>query len=137
MKRLWILLILPALCFFVHPAQAKSKSIFKQANNPANFVKLVNISKKDAETLKLNHPYTFDEDQMADMLRSLRYNRRALFSKKIKERNVYEEEYVEQFAPLLVKAFKEVGPGQVVSFSIAQKRPWVIIRNDKLTAVRM
>ncbi len=133
-------LLLTAFCIAFLPAPlalAKDVEIFKQANNPANYIRLDEIKDKKAETLQLNHPYTFTEDQMADIMRSLRYNRKALFSNKVKNRNVYEEEYVEKFAPLLVKAFAEVQPNQVVNFSIAQKRPWVIIRNDKLTAVRM
>lgn len=116
---------------------AKKSTIYRQGNNPANIIKLQKISRGQAERLNLSHPYTFTEDQMADVLRSLRYNRRALFSDKIKTRHVYEEEYIEKYTSLLVKAFQEVGPQEVVYFSLAQKRPLIIIRNDHLTAVEM
>jgi len=118
-------------------AQAKKSTIYRQANNPANIIKLDKIGSKEATELQLNHPYTFSEDQMADILRSIRFNRRALFSQKVKTRHVYEEEYIEKYTPLLVKAFKEVGPKEVVYFSLAQQRPLFIIRNDRLTSVRM
>ncbi len=116
---------------------AKTDTIYRQPNNPANFVKLEQIGARKAAELKLNHPYTFTEDQMADMLRSLRYSRRALFSDKEKIRQVFEEEYIEKFTPHLVKAFQEASNQEVVLFSVAQARPLVIIRNDRLTTVQM
>ncbi len=118
-------------------ASAKTETIYRQPNNPANFVKLEQISERKAAELKLNHPHVFTEDQMADMLRSLRYSRRSLFSDKEKIRQVFEEEYIEKFTPHLVKAFQEADNHEVVLFSVAQARPLVIIRNDRLTTVQM
>lgn len=126
-------------CAFVVPAgmaEARSVSIMKQPNNRANYIRLVSSGRKDKE-LQLNQPYTFTEMQMANILRSLRYNRRALFSDKIKYRNVWEEEYIERYVPLLVKAFAEAKPDQDVLVSVAQKRPYYIVRNDRLTQTRM
>lgn len=117
------------------PVEAKTKIIYKQKNNPANYVKLVDF--KEAKELHLNQPYNFTEDQMADLLRSLRYSKRALFSDQVKTRRVFEEEYIEKYTPLLVKAFKEATPEDMVYLSVAQKRPWYIVRDDRLTQVAM
>ena len=136
MKRIPLLLLL-GLFFLPASSYGLKNYVYRQGNNPVNYVKFAKLSRAKRDTLSLNQPYTFTEDQMADILRSLRYNRRALFSDKIKTRKVFEEEYIERFTPYLVKAFKEVKPDQIVYFSVAQKRPYFIIRNDRLTQVAM
>ena len=131
----WILmsvLILPAVT-----AQAKSETIFKQKNNPANFVRLQGIGRSEATTMKLSQPYTFTEDKMADILRSMRYSRRALFSDQVKNRRVFEEETIERYTPFLVQAFQQATPDQIVYMSVAQKRPWVIVRDDRITTLAL
>jgi hypothetical protein len=118
-------------------AWARSDVIWRQKNNAANFVRLIGIRGSKAETMALTQPYTFTEDKMADILRSLRYTRRALFTDKIKNRRVFEEETIERYTPLLVKAFAQATPQQMVYMSVAQKRPWYIIREDRLTQVAL
>lgn len=136
MKKISIFVIL-LTWFFSPQVEAKTEYIYRQGNNPANYVKVVKIGKSEAEELKLNQPYQFTEDKMADILRSMRYTRRALFSDKVKTRRVFEEETIEKYTPYLVKAFQEAGDRNMVYFSVAQKRPFYVVRDDKLTQVAM
>lgn len=136
MKKLTILAIL-LTASISGVAEAKTDFIYRQSNNPANYVKVVGISKSEAKTLNLNQPYTFTEGQIADILRSMRFSRTALFTDKVKTRRIFEEEYIEKYTPYLVKAFQEAGPDQMVYFSLVQKRPYYVIRDDKLTQVAM
>ena len=137
MKKIAIYASLLAVTAWGSTGLAKTEYVYKQPNNPANFIKLADIGKDEAQTLQLNQPYQFTEDQMADILRSLRYNRKALFSDKIKTRRIFEEEYIEKYTPLLVKAFNESEKDQIVYWSVVQKRPFYVIRDDKLTQVAM
>ncbi len=114
-----------------------SDYIFKQPNNIANYIKLEKIKNSKAEELKITQPYTFTVEQLTDMLRSLRFSRKVIFSDKEKIRDVFEMEYINKFVPLLIEAFSKAKPNQVVLWSIVQKRPYVIIRNDHLTQVKM
>jgi hypothetical protein len=138
MKKKMFLLLTLALFLAPHRSEASRKDyIFLQPNNPANYVKLEKLKKGEAEQMALSHPYTFTAEQMANILRSLVYSRQALFTDKVKSRQVFEEEYVEQYTPFLVEAFAKATPEQRVAMSVAQQRPLLIIRNDRLTQVRM
>ncbi len=130
-------LLFLSLLMGAFPAVAWGKYVYRQPNNAANFVKLDNVKEKEVQALGMTMPYTFTEEKMIDILRTLRYSRKSLFSDKEKIRSVYEMEYIDRFSPYLVKAFAEAKPNEVVIWSVAQKRPLVILRNDRLTQVRM
>lgn len=135
MKKLALLLSLVLSSF---PTWARANDIiYKRGNNQADYVKLEKLKESKAETLALNQPYKFTEEQMIDILRALRYTRKNLIGSGEKIRFVFELEYINKYAPYLVEAFGKVTPFQVVSWSVVQKRPLVIIRNDRLTEVRM
>lgn len=125
--------ILTFLIVFCSYNQLNAEVIYEQSNNPANYVKL----EKNREVKSANHPYSFDKDVMADLLRSVRYSRKALFSDDIKTNFVFEEESVQKYSPYLVEAFQKASPEQAVFLSLAQSRPYAIIRNDRLTQVRL
>lgn len=130
----FILLIL----FSVSSAKA-SERIWRQANNQANYVGIEDFDKSDnAEGLTLNHPYNFDPKKLTDMLLSIRYNKGYIIKRDIKDQQVFfDTDLVEKkFAPRIVEAFKKVTPNEVVVFSIVQKDPYFIIRNDTLNIVR-
>lgn len=111
--------------------------VFKQPNNQANYVRLESLKEKEVKELGVTMPYTISEEKMIDILRSLRYSRKAVFTDKEKIRNVYEMEYIDKYAPYIVQALAQAKPNQIVAWSIAQKRPLVILRNDRLTQMRM
>jgi hypothetical protein len=123
--------------FLSFNAQASNR-IWEQANNPANYVVLEDMKESKAEELILNHPYNFDPKKLADMFLSLRYNKALLFRKDIKDQQIFFDiDTLEQkFIPHIVEAFQKATPKQVVVFSIVQKDPYFIIRNDRLNVIR-
>lgn len=118
---------------FALPALAET--IYKQPNNQANYVKIEKFKAEDGATL--NQPYTFDENQFRAILSSLKYGKKLILLKESKNRDLYEMEYIDKFTPYLVKAFAQANAKQAVVWSLVQKRPYFILRNDKLTIVRM
>lgn len=112
--------------------------VWKQANNPANYVVLEKMKNAKAEDLVLNHPYTFDPKKLTDMLLSLRYNKALLFRKDVQDSQVFfdEDTLENKFVPHIVEAFQKASPEEVVVFSIVQKDPLFIIRNDRLNVIR-
>lgn len=111
-------------------------TIYEQPNNPGNFVKLEKFKPKGPE-VRLNQPYTFTDSQMRGILRSLKYGKKLILLKASPNRDIFELEYIDKFAPYLIEAFSKATPEQAVVWSVVQKRPYFIIRNDKLTTVRM
>ncbi len=130
-KTLWfyalILLTFPAL------AQA-SNTIYSQPNNPGNFVKLEKFKPKEGT---LNQPHTFTDSEMRGILRSLKYGKKLILLKESPNRDIFDLEYIDKYTPYLIEAFSKATPEQAVIWSVVQKRPYFILRNDKLTVVRM
>jgi putative oligomerization/nucleic acid binding protein len=125
------------LAFLVPSIATASDYLYRRPNNQADYVKLDKVKENKTTGAPYNHPYKFTEEQMIDMLRSLRYSRKNLFGNGEKYRFVYELEYINQFAPILVEAFAKAAQDQRIFWSIAQKRPLFILRNDRLTQVQM
>ncbi|MCC7344814.1 MAG: SHOCT domain-containing protein [Deltaproteobacteria bacterium] len=124
-----VLLSVPALA-------ARGATVYQQPNNQANFVKLEKFKPKGPE-VQLNHPHTFTDEQIRAILRSLKYSKKLILLKESKNRDIFELEYIDKFAPYLIEAFAKATPEQAVIWSVVQKRPYFIIRNDKLTSVRL
>ncbi|HEX5034980.1 MAG TPA: SHOCT domain-containing protein [bacterium] len=123
------------ILMFALSSPALAETIYKQPNNQANFVKIEKFKSPDGETL--SQPYNFDETQLRAILSSLKYGKKLILLKESKNRDLYEVEYIDKFVPYLMQAFAKVKPDQAVVWSVVQKRPYFIIRNDKLTIVRM
>lgn len=115
---------------------AKTINIYQQGNNPANYIRVVKAKGKDMSP-PFNQPYQLSEDKLADILRSILYNRRALFGDKIKTRVVFAEDTIDKYTPYLIEAFQKAGPNQAVYFSVAQNYTKVVLRNPYLTQVAM
>ncbi len=82
-----------------------------------DYVKFDNLSGKDFKGIVAKHPYTFTESQMEGILASLKLDRKVIFSKEIKTREVFDDKAISTLAPYLVKAFEQVTSGQRVVFS--------------------
>ncbi|MBF0492253.1 MAG: SHOCT domain-containing protein [Deltaproteobacteria bacterium] len=136
--RKMILFSLFTLCFSPLPLKAAEK-IWKQNNNPANYIDLESIKDSVAEDLILNHPYHIDAKKITDMLLSVRYNKALLFRKDIKDQQVFfDTDLVEKkFAPRIEEAFQKASPNQVVVVSMVQKDPFFVLRNDRLSVFKM
>ena len=63
--------------------------IWRQANNPANYVVIEDFDKSENPGVVLNHPYEFDPKIFTDMLLSVRYNKDYLLRKDLKDKQVF------------------------------------------------
>jgi hypothetical protein len=126
------------LSLFISFNSQASTRVWEQANNPANYVVLEKLKESKAEELILNHPYTFDPKKLTDMFLSLRYNKALVFRKDIQDQQIFFDidTLEKKFIPHIVEAFQKATPNQVVVFSIVQKDPYFIIRNDRLNVIR-
>lgn len=110
---------------------AKEKVIY---HHGVNVVKGAAIPKKEMDGLIANHPYPhFTVEQMKAMLLSLRVSKQHLIKKDIDQQQIFREEDATRFAPHLVQAFQVLDADEWVVLSMVQKRPMVVIRNDRLT----
>jgi hypothetical protein len=132
MKKISLYTVILSL-FFVSSTQAGT-IIYKQRNNQGNFVKLEKLKLKNEIP---NHPYSFSEDQMWGILRSIRFSKKLIIYKEAKNRNLFEDEYIDKFTPYLMEAFNKANQKEAVIWSVVQKNPYIILRNDRLTQVKM
>ncbi len=137
MRKIILLSFLTLFCF--SSSLSAAEKIWKQNNNPSNYIGLEKIKDSVAEDLVLNHPYTIDEKKITDMLMSVRYNKALLFRKDIKDQQVFfDTDLIEKkFAPRIAEAFQKVTPNQVIVVSMVQKDPLFILRNDRLNIFKM
>ena len=134
MKRIFLLMVcvvmvLPAV------AQAKTDYIYRSR---LNWVKTLKLSKKQLGNVKLNHPdRLISTDQMEAMLGSLQMNKASLLKSEIKTSEIFTPEEARKYAPLVVKALKQVEPNEVVNLSIVHKRPDLVLRSDYLSMLNV
>ena len=112
------------------PLAAKDRYVYRQN---INFVKLDTMPKDTIDDVAANHPYDFTVAQMRAMLLSLRIAKKHVIKKDVDQQEIFLPDEAERFAPYLVDAFKQVTPKQWVVMSMVQKRPFFILRNDRLT----
>ncbi|MBI2338847.1 MAG: SHOCT domain-containing protein [Deltaproteobacteria bacterium] len=126
-------LLLPVVFAFALPglARADAEYIYRQR---INWVKLDRASPKDVPLGSLKHPYTgLTVEQMEGMLLSVKISKRFLLKKEIDSADVFNSYEAKKYAPFIVEALAKATPDQVAHFSIIHKRPFFILRNDRLT----
>lgn len=115
---------------------AKSKTYLYRSR--ANWVKLVDLKKKQIGDTILLHPNTdISVESMENMLLSVTLNRSAMFSKEVKEIGVFSVEEAKKYASFIVQALRRASPNQIVNFAVVHKRPHFIIRADYMSIVNL
>lgn len=109
------------------------KTTYIVTNHRFNFVKLKEVSNKEAEQRQMTHPKEITEAQMRAILESVKLSKRHLFSKEIDTQDVFDENAVNYLAPALSRAFREASPNEKIVISYLTKQPYFIVRNDRLT----
>lgn len=116
--------------------QAKSKTYLYR--NRANWVKLVDLKKKQIGDTVLLHPNKdISVEAMENMLLSVTLNRAAMFSKDVKEIGVFSVEEAKKYASFVIQALRQASPNQIVNFAVVHKRPHFIIRADYLSVINL
>mgnify|MGYP001211030958 FL=1 len=105
--RLPLIIFFALISFLATSCAAKKSRIIKHSFKKGK--NAVIIVEKEVDDLyfsrkKLEHPRLFTPEQIIDNLKSLKYKRLTLFSKK---ENVFDEKIAKEISPLLINAFKK------------------------------
>ncbi len=122
--------VLGGLLFFPPSLQAETKTVWEKR---MNFVKIDRMPAKEMPELAPNHPYTISEEEMEAMLLSLRISKQHLIRKQVGSQEVFLSDEAKEIAPHLVEALRMAGPDEWVVLNMIQKRPFFILRDDRLT----
>jgi hypothetical protein len=123
------------LCLFTLPVFAKATYIY--TNHRFNWVKLDGLSKKDAKEMNPNHPYSFTDEQIRAILKEVKLSRSFILKKEVETQDVFSDSAINFLAPKLIDAFRQAKPDEEVVISYLEKNPLFILRNDRITIVRM
>ncbi len=125
----FVLIILLVSSFSVWAASGEY--IYRQR---VNWVKLSEANQKDLPPGELTHPYTsITVEQMEAMLLSVKISQKYVLKKEVDTSDVFSTWEAHKYAPMIVEALAKATPDQVVNFSIVHKRPFFILRNDRLS----
>ena len=122
------------LILFAIPVQAKTTIIY-ESGNQIDAVKIVK-AKGSEKKLGLQHPYEFSPDQIREILRSIRFNKKVLLVNDIKEERLLQERHVEFLAPYLQEAFQKAGSNEVIVASYFTQDRHFGIADERLTLFR-
>ncbi len=121
-----VMLMAPAI------AQAK-KTTYIVTDKRLNYVKLVEMDKKDIEERQVTHPIDIPEPKMREILAALKLSRAHMIGDKTDEMTIFGEQGLNYLSPALSRAFREVKPNEQVDVSYVVKDPLIVLRNDRLT----
>lgn len=125
-----ILMIL-AVCFL--STNLFAKTVYIYTNNRFDYVKLVDIKKKDIAEYKLSQPISVPEENLAAMLKAVKLSKSFLVKKETETQDVFDENAVRFLAPKFVDALAQATNGQKIAFSYLTKDPKFVLRNDRVT----
>ncbi|MBI2083249.1 MAG: hypothetical protein HYT76_06730 [Deltaproteobacteria bacterium] len=125
--------MLIVLGLFASFSCSSSQYIYRSPNR-LDYVRLAKA--KGAEKEGLRHPHRFEPDKIREVLRSIRFNKKALIQREVMEEHLFEERHIEFLTPYLIEAFQKATADQVVVASyFTQRRKWGLT-DDRLTIFR-
>lgn len=114
---------------------AKTTYIF--TDRRFHFVKREELKSKELKARgEANHPYTFSDLQMHNLLANIRLNKKYILAKKTEELTVFDPVHLDWMIPYVVKAFQDAKPNEEVVFAMVTPAGKFLIRDDRLTIVR-
>lgn len=129
-------LLVVFLCLAAVPAFAKKTTII-YTDNRFNWVKIVEMNKKDSEKIKPTLPAVFTEEQLRAILKEIKLSRSVIMKKEVETQDIFDERGINFLAPKLVDALAKATDKDVVEFSYLTKDPIFILRDDRLTIGRV
>ena len=129
-----IIFVVIGLSLFCGAALAK-KTTYIYTDNRFNFVKIEEMSKKEADALATNQPFTISEEQVRAILKELKLARSFIRNKETETQDIFDESAINFLAPKLVDALSKATYKDKIIFSYLTKDPKFILRNDRLTIV--
>lgn len=132
----WMMVVLAVVAFGGGSGAAWAGEYIYKSKNKIDFIKL-DGAKKDEKEGGLNHPHTFEADQIRQILGSIRFNKKILMLKDIENRELFDEKNTEFLAPYLIEAFQKAKSEEAVVVSYFTRDSKFVIQNDRLTVMRM
>lgn len=123
------------LALFGASTVSAGDTIYK-SKNKIDFIKL-DGAKKDEKDGGLNHPHTFEADQIREILGSVHFNKKILMLKDVENRDLFDAQNIEFLTPYLVEAFQKAKSNETVVVSYFTRDTKLVIQNDRLTVMRM
>lgn len=130
-KILFTVLFLSLICSV---ALAK-KTTYIYTDNRFDFVKIDEMSKKEAENVAASHPFTISEEQIRAVLREIKLARTFIMKKETETQDIFDERAINFLAPKLIEALSKATYKDKIIFSYLTKDPKFALRNDRLTIV--
>ena len=113
------------------PSFADSKYLYRQR---LNWVKVDDAPPKLLGKEPILHPLTtVSAEEVEAMLLSVSINKKHLLKKEVETTDVFNSWEARRLSPSMAQALSEIGPDQVVAFSVIHKRPLFILANDRLS----
>lgn len=135
-QKVWLVILLAGYFFLPSLAQA-TKSTYVYTDRRFQSVKRVEVDADDLKDRQVNHPFTFSELQLRDMLSALKFDKKALFNKNDEaDEAIFNQPSLDLLVPNLVKAFQEAQPNEEVIFSFVTHKPKILMRDDRLTIAK-
>ncbi|OGQ04427.1 MAG: hypothetical protein A2W61_07020 [Deltaproteobacteria bacterium RIFCSPLOWO2_01_44_7] len=134
-RKFWHWAFLLALTLSPVLAEA-AKTTYVYTDRRFHFVKRVEMDKEELKERQVNHPYTFTDLQLRDMLAGVKFSRQLVFKKEVQEDAVFNQANLDFLVPHLVQAFKESQPNEEIVFAFITHRSKFVVRDDQLTIVR-
>lgn len=120
------------LCLISLSAYAK-KTTYIYTDNRFNFVKIVEMDKKEAAAMAPDQPFVISSDKVANALKNIKLSRSFVMKKETETQEVFDSRGVTFLAPKISEALASAGAADKVVFSYLVKDPTFFMRNDSVT----
>jgi hypothetical protein len=134
MKKLLVCAVLIA-CVAAPALAMARKTTYIVTNKRWNYVKIAEVKPAVAQERNMSQPVDIPQAKMAEILKSLKLNKRHLIGEEIDSREIFNQRAINYLAPALCQAFRTATNTEEVQFAYNVKDPMFILRNDRLTMV--
>jgi hypothetical protein len=126
------ILILVAVIVLWPAVSSARKTTYIATDHRFDYVKLKEVSPKEAAVCNMTHPKQLDEQGLREALKSVKLSRSYVIKKEVDTQNVFDDSAIDFLAPNFAKAFSQANAQEEVVFSYLQKNPLFILRNDRI-----
>lgn len=122
------------LLFAIPSSAFASKTTYIYTNHRLHYVKRVELDKKELKKRgEVNHPYTFTELQLRNLLASIQFSKTLILAKEVEENEVLNNMALDFLVPHLAEAFKGVQAREEVAFSLVTYQKRAVFQDNRLT----
>lgn len=118
----------------VHGPALAAKTTYVYTDRKYHFVKRMELKKKELKARgEADHPQTLEPLTLRDLLAGIEISKQLILSKKIEEREVFDQHGLDFLVPHLVEAFKQAQPNERIVFSFIVRQSRAVFQDTRLT----